>query len=426
MKYLRKKISTLAPKFFHLTLRCNMPELAGLYVCLIAKKMNPSKKYRVLCLGRSIFMDDVRAMIRFSGTVQYVYFHKGLLKSVVKHFIPSPALTERNYHVAPEYASGRKKTYAFVARMFRVMHALLRFDAVLSANFGYVDQQELFRVCRRKSVPAIVLLKEGIWMNAFPDNLMDNYQGWRFLGANMLVINEAVKRYMVRYISGVEDDLVEPVGIPRFDYYRALSKPPGQQVVLFSFLPEDYFLGEINETVRAGIAQVAEQFHRDVMAFARAHPACRVVIKTKVAGHYVDYVRDIYAKYFDSPMPDNLVLTSKAEPRGLIAASRAVLGFNSSTLVEALLAGRNIITPYFHDVLPQQTWDIFFMKYPGLVQYAKTYADLERSLLARELQCTADAAQKKLFFEEYLCSADTPASERAERAIVAAIENRRP
>ena len=75
-------------KLFDLSYKINLPKLSAILLCLLTKKLNGKKKYRVLCLGRSQFNDDIRTIINFGHSIQYLFFHKLLLGKIVRYMIP--------------------------------------------------------------------------------------------------------------------------------------------------------------------------------------------------------------------------------------------------------------------------------------------------------------------------------------------------
>ena len=56
---------------YDMSYRLNSPKLSALILVLLTKKLNEKKKFRVLCFGRSIFYDDIRALIAYGNNIQY-------------------------------------------------------------------------------------------------------------------------------------------------------------------------------------------------------------------------------------------------------------------------------------------------------------------------------------------------------------------
>ena len=75
-------------KLYELSYRINAPALSATILSIKVKPLNKERKYRVLCLGRSIFHADVMALVKYGENIQYLYFHKLVLGKVVNYFIP--------------------------------------------------------------------------------------------------------------------------------------------------------------------------------------------------------------------------------------------------------------------------------------------------------------------------------------------------
>ena len=108
--------------------------------------------------------------------------------SVHKENIQHSSFTEDGltYHIDPKYSKSRKMVYSYFSEMFPILHRKLRFDAVMSGNIIYVDQQEFFRVCEENNIPCIILNKEGIGGKNMPKEGLWSSSGCRFIGSKVL------------------------------------------------------------------------------------------------------------------------------------------------------------------------------------------------------------------------------------------------
>ena len=164
-----------------------------------------------------------------------------------------------------------------------------------------------------------------------------------------------------------------------------------------------------------------KDFHRFVMEFAARHPDISVVIKTKSARHYLQSVEVIREEYFPKGLP-NLTLTNAFRAEDLIQNSMAVLGYNSTTLIEGLLAGKNIISPDFSDLLPADSTD-FFSGYEDILSLAHSSEELEQFILHPE-ERAANAARREEFLKKYIYFPDGRSSQRAEDEILKVLERK--
>ena len=257
-----------------------------------------------------MFADDVLALAENGGSLTYYSFPKNLLRDFVRRFFPA-GVVEATYHL-PEYAESRERLYRAVRRMMRAFLVLRPCRCVLSGNFGYLEQQELFRFFRDSGRLGAVLFKEGIALQNMqaPSSLAKVFAGKRFLADLALFYNEEIAAMMAGAgVPGLEPSKCRPVGVPRMDRYHGRKSLPDKSLVLFSFYPEDKFKYFVPDAgVRQGLDGRAAEFHRAVVAFAVDHPEWSVVVKTKKSPHYLDYVSDLAPggdRRFPARQPDD-------------------------------------------------------------------------------------------------------------------------
>jgi len=207
----------LLMKIFELSYQINSPSLSAIILYLKAKPLNNGKKYRVLCLGRSIFFSDVMALVKYGKNIQYLYFHKLLIGKLVRYFIPEinrqkgtnkkintsliPGYDEAEtqediggeygvtYHVDPTFEKGKEKSYNYILKMMPILKKFLKFDAVMSGNYVYADQQEFIKICEENNIPVIILYKEGLPHYWFDPSVTPVNAVCKFIGSKILFVN---------------------------------------------------------------------------------------------------------------------------------------------------------------------------------------------------------------------------------------------
>ncbi len=413
-----------------ISLFLNWPYLAAIAFWLASSKINPDCKsqYTVLCMGRSVFIDDLNAMATYSGSIKYIVIWRTYFQMVLRYFIKGPEekkLTEENYHNSDFCKQGKQNYYLFLNKMFPRLHKFINFKAILCGNFGYQDQQELEKVCAEHKLPYIVLRKEGLVTPGAEKERADNLMVYKFRGAKILFYSGGVMEELRKNkFSDMAENQFEVVGMPRLDdYFRLpeLQKNLEKQVIFFSFFPEYKFIWLINdeEKIKQTYKRIVD-FHKWVMSFAKAHPDFKVIIKTKIADYYIKYVKDILDANFKEGIK-NLEIINVGEVSDLIKNSTAVITFFSTTCIMAVAAGKMLITPFFGDLVVGKEWD-YFDKYPELVHYAKTENNLEEYILNYDKYSVRDSVKKNEFLEKFLGNSDGKASFRAEEAIIRTIE----
>ena len=408
----------------------NWPELAAIALWLASDKINPKCKsqYTVLCMGRSVFADDIKAMAHYSGQIKYVTIWRTYFQNIFYQFIKGPEekkLEEVNYHTHDFCKQKKQNYYIFIKKLFPLLQKLVGFDAVLSCSISYTDQQEIERVCAEQEIPYIILQKEAITAPAAYKNFLNVYKTQKFIGSKILFYNKQCQEgFLSLNIPGVTQEKTKLVGIPRFDYFFSKKQNNTQnskQIVLFSFVPRVTlrFLN-IDEGVMQKIENRNAVFITWIMDFALQQEDFKIIIKTKFDDQFLQYPKDILKNNFKKNIK-NFVITNCDDPSLLIQNSMSVIGFNSTTLVEAPVAGKLIISPYFGDLIFDKSWS-FFEEHPQLVNYVKTARDLEEYIFNADKYLSYDQETKNDFLKKYISTSNGGASIRAEEAIIEIIK----
>lgn len=424
----RKLVTRL--RLIALAARFNQPGLAARLAWVLTRTIDTNSDRTVLCIGRPIFDEDIEELSRHGGTLNYVIMPKTVFVEIFRHFAPQLILSHARYHEISEYDEQKRRCREFYAAFLARFIHVSRAEAILTANYNYSWQQELAAAARGMGIPFVVLFKEGISPlfaegvspQAAYDMLVAKYTNNCFIGDRLIVYNDRIKQGFANVpVPGIRPEIVEAVGIPRFDRYFRLDEA-GSSIVFFSFNFEDKarHLGLAPEVFEKYEAKTRE-FHAEVLRFAAAHPERRVIVKTKNNLKYLRYVQDIAAELGLSDLP-NLTMTNQGDVFELIKGAHAVIGYNSTTLLEAFAARRIVMSADFR-------WGPvrdYFDEHPGLPNYVTTAQDMEAVLARSSKGRPLDDPQLYPLLYERIHVPDGKASARAEAAIARAIVERRP
>lgn len=413
---------------YRFSVRSGLPMLSAVCLALLTRRVNPENGPRILFVGSQASLDDLLAMARYSGRFRYLCLERFNFNEILNRYLVRAELKENTYHIDSRLRPGRVQVYRYLWRMFPLFRRLLRFDAVISTNLGYLEQQELAQVCKDRSVPFIILLREGM---VDPNNTVryfSVYENKRAICDLFICYNETVRRGIIEQgVPGLSPENMKVSGVPRCDYYvREQVASLKDQLVVFTFNSDVKFknlLAEPGEFVRA--AEITRDFYRLLLDFAARRPDIRVVFKTKPSNYYVDEMQSMAKQCFGaSGLPDNVVVTGEGSAKDLVLTSRWVVAIgNSTTVLESLLANRATGTPDFTEVIAPAKWD-FLEGDEELAVPLKSPSDLDR-LIARGYEDPA-ARRTRRYHEvlrRFLYSTDGCASKRAENYIDACLAN---
>jgi len=430
IKRIKIKVITFGSKrLVKLSMLINHPWLTAWAFALGHKKLGDKGGYKILCIGRSIFVDDVKAMTVFSGRLSYIVIHKSYFSIVFEHFCDKTErskLTSSNYYTEDYCTEAKSKYKEYLSRMVPILKKILGFDAILSGNINYIEQQELAQVCHEQKIPFCVLHKEAIVVEDTYRKFVNNYKTSRFVGDKLMFYNRQCLEGMLGInLQGLTRDKAVLTGIPRFDYYFLKKNNELQtkkQIVLFSFLPRYSFRFITQDEQRLKkIEEISYNFIKSFMDFALKHKEIKVIIKTKAADYYLQYPQKIFQENFRGKI-SNLEIVNFGDPSELIKSSIAVAGFNSTTLIEALICNKLIIAPDFSEVITDSPWD-FFHRHESLVNYSRSLGDLEKYISRPEQYSNYQAEVKNDFLEEFISTTKGEASRKTETAIIRTIED---
>lgn len=417
--FIRKLITRLG--LTGISVRLRMPALTALLARMMSRTIDRQSRYNVLCIGRPIFDEDIDELAKYGGTLNYVIVPKIVFVSIFNCFLPQLLLLHAKYHEIQGHERGKAQCReffeAFLVHFCRVVHI----EAILTANYNYSWQQELAVAARNRGIPFVVLFKEGISplfaegvspQKAY-DLLVAKYTNNRFIGDKLIVYNDRIKSgFSNVHIEGIDPQTVEAVGIPRFDRYFLLESP-GQNIVFFSFNFEDKarHLGLMTDEFEQYVSKTRE-FHVEVLKFAASHPDRHVIIKTKNNSKYLKHVEDIARATGFSELK-NLSITNQGNVYDLIKGAHAIIGYNSTTLLEAFAARRIVMAADFR-------WGSvrdYFDEYSNLPRYVSTAEDIAVVLSTTHSGRTLEDPELYSLLRERVHIPDGKASARAEAAI---------
>lgn len=411
-----------------LSVKCRSPFLVAALTFLIATRINRGQGRNIICVGRPIFDEDIASMAESSGKLSYLVIPKSIFIKVFTHFLPRLVKSHKNYHSISGYEDQRVAYRIFMSKFLGYFNKFSKIDAIFSANYNYSWQQELSAAAQSIGIPVAILFKEGIsplYKNGIGieqsyDLLVSRFTNNYFIGDKLLVYNQRVYDGFRRIsIKGIKPTVVSTVGIPRFDRYKSVSSS-GENIVFFSFNFEDKarHLGLSSELIQQFKIKTRE-FHSTVMTYALKNPGENVIIKTKSNPKHLDYVLCL-AEDLGCAKLKNLSFTNREDVFDLISGAKAVIGYNSTTLLEALAAMRIIISPDFRDGPIRD----FFDCYPSLTHYVTTAEDISRVMSDDSIQNNKDGAERSALLTERIHIPDGQAGARAESAIIQMIQDK--
>lgn len=355
-----------------------------LYIFSRAEPVSKERGKRVLYLSKPIFNDDVEALKKYGKNFEYIRFPRPLLRPVLKHFVPyGDELNDANYHVKTKDDEALNALRAFWDKCIPYLQRKLKFDVILSGNFVYVTQQEMFRAARKHNIPSVVLYKEGMFpMDRNNDVIEIFYTTKQFLADKILFYNEGIRDILVKSnLPGLSADKTAVVGVPRFDYLikeKPVFDSNSKQMVLFAFDPKnksEYLLEDIN--LKESFEKALIEFQVCFITLAMQRPDIKLTIKSKPDPQSIAFVEQLCTLTNNGQLPKNIQTSYNSSVQKLINESVVVAGYSSTTLIEALIRKKEVVCPDIQKFFKKKSPDMFGKKRLG-IHYTSSSSEIER------------------------------------------------
>jgi hypothetical protein len=342
------------------------PWLVALLFCASFRRVSRAsgnRRYTALILPRPGLTEDALSVLQEMPEFSVLRTHAGIMKAMAVGFLPK-TIDDNNYaNLSPQEEEAKLRYRAFLEEVLRHVRRLVRIDVIVSGNFAYFAERELHGAAEAAGIPFIVLHKENLKSPGRVSFFEDLYRRRRgaFGGRRILVYNKTERDAQIS--SGVAPaDRVEITGMPRLDRCHSWrGQAAGQQlprqpmVLFFTFgartgLPRLWRKGPagdyaepVPELDGLGFEQTVQQTMQAIARFAQANSGVRVVVKSKGS---TDQVR-IFRAAAGGRIPANLELVEGGDPLALLQDAWAVVGMNSTALLEAVAMGKAVLSPYY-------------------------------------------------------------------------------
>ena len=274
------------------------------------------------------------------------YFYR----EAMKVFPPKVTESLASYN-DPALAPYREQYRERLADLIEDLHAESRFDAFVAPSDSFFYLREAPYACHRLGVPFLVVQKE----TTIADWNME--QGARALrdhaplvADHMTVCSERHRDYWVR--AGADPSAMTVTGQPRFDFYstprrEVLPYPDhgGKTVLFFSYLPDFYHPGMVLADGTAAWQDMLDRTEADLWRLAAG--GWRVIVKPHPLQPLPAEIKRIRAA--TGPLFGRRVFL--ADPAGdvrrLIAGADVAVGFQSTVMLEAMVAGLPVVYTFW-------------------------------------------------------------------------------
>ncbi len=342
------------------------PLLVALLFCASLRRVgrrSGRERYVALILPRPGLTEDALSVLQDMPEFSLLRTHAGIMKAMATGFLPK-SIDDNNYSgLSLEEEEAKRRYRAFLQDVLRHVLRLVSVDVIVSGNFAYFAERELHGAAEALGVPFIVLHKENLKSPgrvSYFENLYRRRRG-PFGGRRILVYN-AIERDVQTAAGIVPADRINICGMPRLDRSHAWRRaaagkrlPEQPMILFFTFGAKtgvpvlrrkgaggDY-VESLPEFDSLNWEQTARLTMEAIARFAQANPGARVVVKSKLSTDQVE----IFRAAAGGQITANLQLVEGGDPLFLLQDAWAVVGMNSTALLEALAMGKTVLCPSY-------------------------------------------------------------------------------
>lgn len=313
---------------------------------------------------------------------------------IVLFLSPQEAKSLADYKFKGKAARHKEALIKYLAKLIPILAKEKKFSCVMTVNHMYDQNKPIAEGCRLAGVPFIDLHKECMkdiyTAGLYKDKCRSQGINIDFLGNKICVYNKLMKEIFTELKVAAPDNIAV-TGALRIDRFlrkiKDYSLKNGKKtVVLFSFRhiptganPKDY-VSQFSPDGSKGYVRLFEEVHCAFAESALANPDVDFIIKLKWCGIWPDYIKKAMSKNgYQLEKINNLRVIANEEENAqdLILKSIGVVGLNSTTLLEARLAGKPAILPYFAEISE---------KYPDTVIFRDVFPEFHIAKSKEELK----------------------------------------
>ena len=392
-----------------------------------------SGRFTILVLTPSEFRGDPRALASDYRT-RVLELPDHWLTRLMYQFYPADVPRKRQFqrYLAPPQGTpeetGKRQYRRFLERFLPCFYGWLDVDCVVGHHVLYSPDIDWGAVSDNLAVPYFVIHREGVSggpesfeFQTFLGELMPIGE-YTFEGSQMFVQNDLVREL---FIAGglLTPDQITVLGTLRMDSFLNRIERVGdptncedrrKRLVLFPFV-----VGGV--TLEEPVLEVFSDVHETVAKVALENPEIDVLIKPKGPERWFRAWKAQADSAFshcgiDPESIPNLEMRWDLDPHDVILTSDVICGLNSTTLLEAGVAGKSVIIPYF-GALCDDTYDrrIYLKEELDKFDVARSKDELEGLILARlaEPSVPQDVlGPRRALFERYVSNLDGRVTER--------------
>ena len=354
IKNLNLLINYLSLIFIKIFLKLNNHKICAFLIWINIKKIKKirtglknSKKILVFPKSGG-FEDLVESFSKKKSNITFYLLPRAFLKEIFNHFFK-----QKNQDYIKDYFTKlkshekieKKKAYIkFLILTFKYINNFLKLDGYISFNLFYYAEKYFEEVCINLNSKFIIMQKESIFTPAEETGALKIYKGNndKSQSYRISVYSQSQKKILTN--SGlIKKEKIIINGNPRCDYSFKLRKiKPKNKTIVYYLIESNRNKNIFVKNKNVNWKKLYNQTLQYIIEFARQNPSYKIILKGKNGVHK----RHHFAK---KKLPNNCFFIKDGMGHKLLKDASLVIAFNSTIVLEAILANRNLIIPNFNN-----------------------------------------------------------------------------
>ena len=298
------------------------------------------------------------------------------------------------------------------------VNRLTPIDAILTGNIDYWEDQGIRMAARKLDLPFLVLRREHECNEFVRARSLKRYSRFMFEGDGVAVFGQPSLKPLIESGACHEEQVVV-TGAPRLDCWHDanLADQDADTIVLLSYRDPGYGAkNSFTEVLQLFVDHASQASKTSKLRFvvkAKSRDDARIILRTLVS------------------QPPNVFIEHDVSLLGLFLRSRLIIGFNSLSVIEALLSNATVVAPFwgetnhpaerlmFHPSRDQHSIAMIFAESRAALSEL-----IDRAALTNQRGCEVNRDARLSVVNQFLTwSPRHTASERMESWIRASIES---
>jgi hypothetical protein len=343
-------------------------------------QVNNNKAHRILAFNRETFDKDLLELHRRTD-LDIIYFPMFVYGSFLTAFILKYMKHQIHYHSlnSPEELRAKNILQKACNNAFPYLKKLLRFEAMISANIDYSQDQVWIEAGRKFNVPFISVCKEGIQCDSHFKYILNLYKnpGFRFRGQKITVICNRKRHALVKAGVAKPENIVV-TGAARTDGLhdivarkKSWNVQKKKWVVLFTFKHQFFKAYQLWEGMFLAFIDAAITDKNNGFDY---------IIKTRNR----EESAKIHAR-LSQARADSIKVDHKTTFEEIAENAAVSIGYNTTALVEVMATLMPVVVPHFEEATINLDSNMLISMAEQPIAYHVAYSPGEMTELIRRI-----------------------------------------